>query len=200
VRVRPRRGLLLNGIFVLVLVPLPIFGTLITLGARTGSWPVAVAGEGLCLVLFAVGLYLFRTTWITVADGHVTERGFFHRPVRTPLSEVHSVVLVRTFSASTAETLPQLIVRNEHGGRILRMRGVFWTEGAMRRTAAAIGHPVDEPTDALSVQQFFDHYSGTAYWFENRRSLAVALIVGIVAACVGVVLGLMALLGLPIAG
>ena len=199
-RLRPRLGLLLSGVLVLIIVPLPIVATLITLGLPNGSWPIALICGAISIVVFFTGLYLFHTTEIVISPTQITERGFFSRSTSTPISEVNSLVLAHTFSSSSSETLPQLIVRNYHDDRILRMRGIFWTEQSMREAAAAIGSPLEEPADAVTSRQFFEQYSGSAYWFENRRGLGVALVAVIGLTCIGVVLGLMKLLGLPVAG
>jgi hypothetical protein len=197
IRLRPRRALLWSGILVFIIVPLPIIATLVTLGVPTGSWPVALVGGAIRIILFVTVLYLFQTTSVVISATHFTERGFFSRPVTTPISEVSSVVIAHTFSTSSSETLPQLIVRNVSGERILRMRGIFWTEETMREAAAAIGTSLEEPSDPLTSHEFFEQYAGSAYWFENHRGLAIAaaMLIGLV--CVGIVLGLMGVLGLP---
>ena len=194
---RPRRSLLWSGILALVIVPLPIVATLVTLGLSSGSWRVSVIAESVVLVLFLIGLFLLQTTYLVISADSFTERGFFGRVITTPISEVRSMVIAHTFRTSSSETLPQLIVRNGRGERILRMRGSFWTEGSMREAAAAIGAPLEEPAEPLTSHQFFELYAGSAYWFEDRRGLAIGLVAGIGLACVGIVLGLMGLLGLP---
>jgi hypothetical protein len=197
VRLRPKRSLLWSGILVFIIVPIPIVATLVTLGLPDGSWRISVGAEAIALVLFAIGLYLFLTTYVVISPTHFTERGFFGRAVTTPVTEVASVVIAHTFSSSSSETLPQLIVRNDRGERILRMRGIFWSEESMRVAAAAIGTPLEEPVDPLTSKQFFEQYAGSAYWFENRRGLGITVVVLTGLVCVGIVLGLMGLLGLP---
>ncbi len=196
----PRRSLMLSGILVLVVVPLPLFAALLILRAHSLLW-LAIVAEVICLAITVVGYLLFRATYVLVTDTHLVERGLFHAPVTTDLSHVHSVVLTQIYSTSSSETLPQLIVRDEGGKRILRMRGFCWTEETMRRAAKAIGRPLDEPSEPLTPQQFLARFTGSAYWWESRRPLAVALIVAIGAlGAGGVVLGLMWLLRLPIVG
>lgn len=197
-RVRPRRGLLLNGLLVLFLVPLPVFGTLIVLGVPNGSWPIAVAGEAFCILLCAVGYLLFKSTWVAVSADAILERSLVGRQRSVPRARVHSMVLAFVYSGSSNETLPQLIVRDSEGSRLLRLRGIFWTEASIRTIAASIGGPLETVPNPLTAGQFFDRYAGSAYWFENRplvagTALAVALLV-----CAGLVLGLMRILGLPI--
>ncbi|MES2094614.1 MAG: hypothetical protein V4531_12490 [Actinomycetota bacterium] len=196
-RLRPRRSLLGSGILGLILVPLPIVVTILALGSPDGSWRFALIFGAIAVILFIIGLYLFQTTYILITARQVTEREFFGAPVSTPLSAVHSAVLAHTFRTSSSDTLPQLIVRNDRGERLLRMRGIFWTEESMRAAAAAIGVPLEEPAEALTARQFLEVYSGSAYWFENRRGV-VALVVAVGILCIGVVLGLMGLLGLPL--
>lgn len=195
---RPRPGLLWSGILVFIVVPIPLVATLVLLGIPDGSWPIAVIGGAISVVLFFIGLYLFKTTYLVISTTQFTERGFFSRAVTTPSSAVSSMVIAHTFGTSTSDILPQLIVRNDRGERILRMRGTFWTEETMRQAAAAIGTPLEEPVEVLTSRQFFERYTGSAYWFEDRRGLAVALVVTAGLVCVGIVLGLRVLLGLPI--
>ena len=199
-RLRPRRGLLWSGVLALIIVPLPIVATLTTLGVPNGSWLIELIGGVISVVVFFTGLYLFRTTNIVISSTQITERGFFSRSTSAPISAVNSLVLAHTFRTSSSETLPQLIVRNDRNERILRMRGIFWTEQTMRDAAAAIGFPLEEPVDAVTPRQFFEKYPGSAYWFENRRGLGIAIVAVIGLSCIGVVLGLMRLLGLPVAG
>ena len=197
VRLRPRRSLLWNGVLVLAIVPLPIIVTIFTLGLHSRSWHIAVIAECVVIGIFLIGFFLLHNTYVTISTTHLTERGFFARTVTTAISEVRSIVIVQTFRNSSSETVPQLIVRNGNGQRLLRMRGVFWSEESMRAAVAAIGVPLDEPMEPLTAHQFFEQYAGTAYWFEDRRGLATGLLVLAGLACGGVTLGLMGLDGLP---
>jgi len=198
VRLRPRRSLLWSGILVFIIVPLPIDATLLILGVTGGSWVIPVIGAAIVIAMFLIALYLLQTSYVTISATEIVEREYFTRPVSTPLSKVRTVVIAHTFSSSSSETLPQLLVRDAQGKRILRMRGVFWTEEAIRAAAAAIGSPVDEPADPLTSKQFFEQYSGSAYWFEGRRGLGIAIVVVVGILCVGLTIGLMSLIGLPI--
>ncbi|MHC5795101.1 hypothetical protein ACVXZ4_02980 [Lacisediminihabitans sp. FW035] len=198
VRLRPRRSLLWSGILVFIIVPLPIDATLLILGVTGGSWVIPVMGAAIVVAMFLIALYLLQTSYVTISATEIVEREYFTRPVSTPLSKVRTVVIAHTFSSSSSETLPQLLVRDAQGKRILRMRGVFWTEEAIRAAAAAIGTPVDEPADPLTSKQFFEQYSGSAYWFEGRRGLGIAIVVVVGILCVGLTIGLMSLIGLPI--
>ncbi|MCU1556149.1 MAG: hypothetical protein JWN09_144 [Microbacteriaceae bacterium] len=200
VRIRPKPTLIRSGLLMLLIVPLPIFAALLFLGLSSGSWPIAVIGEALCMLLCWLGLVMFRATFVGVTTTSIVEHGFFGRATTAPLSEVASVVLAHTYSTSTTETLPQLIVRDRNGVRLLRLRGIFWTEESMRVIADSIGGDLELPPEAMTSAEFFDRYAGSAYWFENRPVVAGVGIAVLLAVCVGVVLGLMRLLGQPMAG
>jgi hypothetical protein len=135
---------------------------------------------------------------VEVSATHVTERGFFGKTTHTPLSAARSVVLAFTYGGSSNEALPQLLILDASGRRILRLRGLFWSEASMRELAAAVGIPLSLAPEPITSAQFFDLYSGVAYWFENRPTLAIVGILIVLAACVATVFGLMRILGLPI--
>jgi len=196
-RLRPRRSLLLSGILVFFVVPLPIDATLLILGVTGGTWQTPVIGAAVVVAIFLVALYLLQTCYVAISPTEIIEREYFTRPVTTPLSRVRTVVIAHTFSSSSSETFPQLLVRDAQGKRILRMRGVFWTEESIRAAAAAIGSPVHELPEPVTSKQFFEQYSASAYWFEGRRGLGIGVVVVVGVLCVGLTIGLMALIGLP---
>ncbi|WP_394771008.1 hypothetical protein [Lacisediminihabitans sp.] len=198
VRVRPKAGIVRSGLLILLIVPLPIFGSLALLSTQNGPWPYAAIGEALCLLLCSLGFALFRRVFVGVTSISIEERGLLGRHTSHPTADVATIVLAHTFGASSADTLPQLIVRNRAGTRILRMRGLFWTEDSMLAVANAIGEEVQVEKEPMSTAEFFARYPGSAYWFENRRGLTIAALAVALLVCVGVVLGLMRLLGLPI--
>ena len=200
VRVRPIPDLVRSGFLTLFIVPLPIFLTLVFLGLRNDSWPVAVYGEAVCALLCVLGLVVFRAVFIGITTTSIIERGFFGRTTTAVLSDVASVVLVHTYRTWTAETLPQLIVRNHQGERLLRMRGQFWSEEDMRGVANCLDACLEQPEEAMTSQEFFKRYEGSAYWFENRPILALVMVAIAIGLCVAIVLGLMQLIGQPIVG
>ncbi|WP_354568039.1 hypothetical protein [Glaciihabitans sp. UYNi722] len=200
VRVRPKPALIRSGLLTLLIVPLPIFTALLFLGLPNGSWPVAVYGEIFCVLLCGIGFLLFRATFVGVTATTIVERSFFGARTISLTADVASMVLVHTYSTSTAETLPQLIVRDREGVRLLRLRGIFWTEESMRAVATSIEGELELPTEAITADEFFERYPGSAYWFENRPVVAAIAGALVITAGVAIVLGLMLLLGLPING
>jgi hypothetical protein len=200
VRIRPKPALIRSGLLVLLIVPLPIFGVLIFEGATSGSWPIGVGGELVCLLLCVFSVVRFRATFVEVNSTSIVERGFFGGRTHSNLSDIGDMVIAQTYSNSTADTLPQLIARDHQGKRVLRLRGVFWTEESMRAITTAAGLPFEELAEPLTSAEFFRRFPGAAYWFENRREVVVAAVAVISIVCVGIVLGLMQVLDSPVNG
>ncbi|MHB1170915.1 MAG: hypothetical protein ACYCZY_00145 [Lacisediminihabitans sp.] len=197
---RPRASLLRNGILSFALVSLPLFGALYFLGVPNGSWPIALAFQLVTLVLAGLAYSRYRRTFIGVTRTSIDERGFLTPKTSVPLAAVHNAVLAETYRSSSPETVGQLLLRDAEGKRMLRMRGSFWTESDMRAVAAAIDVPLAIRADAITAKTFFEDYPGSAYWFENRRRFAVLAVAAALVVLLGVVLGLMTLMGIPIDG
>jgi hypothetical protein len=72
------------------------------------------------------------------------------------------------------------------------MRGPSGRKGRWREAAAAIGAPSGgEPAEPLTSRtSSLELYAGSAYWFEDRRGLAIGLVVGSGWPAWGFVLGL----------
>ncbi len=200
VRESPRQDLLRSGLLLLVVVPLPIFGVLLFLGIPNGTWPIAVVGEAVLLLLCIPAVILFRSIFVGVTATSIVERGMSGRRRFSPVAEVQSVVLAQTYNASSADTVAQLIVRDGQNGRMLRLRGVFWTEDSMRTIAAALPSPLEAPVEPFTADEFFTRYPGSAYWFENRPVVAAITLALILAACAALAVALIRLVGLPVSG
>lgn len=197
VRVRPKATIVRSGLLILLIVPLPIFGSLALLSPQNGPWPFAAFGEALCLLLCWLGYALYRRVFIGVTSVSIEERGLFGRHTSHRIADVATIALAHSFRSSSADTLPQLIVMNRAGIRMLRMRGLYWSEKSMLAVAGAIGEEVQVVEEPMTNADFFAQYPGSAYWFENRRGLVIATLAAVLLVCVGVVLGLMRLVGVP---
>lgn len=197
VRVSPSHSLVRNGMLSYALLSLPLFGVLYYLGASNGSWPIALAAHFISLVLVGAIYLRFRSLFIGVTGTSVHERGLFSRETVVPLSQVRRAILVATYRSSSTETVLQLLLRGTDDRRLLRMRGVFWSEADMRAVAAATGASLTERTDPITAKVLFEEYPGSAYWFENRPTLTILAIIVSLVAVLGLVLALMALMGIP---
>lgn len=202
VKVSPRRSLVRNGVLSYVFLSLPLFGALYFFSASSLVW-LTVLGVHLLSLAVAAAVYLrFTTVYIGVTSTAIHERSFFGPPKVMFLSKVGDAALVYTYRSSSTETMPQLLVRCSDNRRVLRMRGIFWSETNMRAIADAITAsariPLTEREEPMTASVFFTEYPGSAYWFENRPALIVVAVLVTLLAVLGIVLVFMALMGIPI--
>jgi hypothetical protein len=197
---RPRADLIRTGLLSYLLLSLPLFGALYVLSVPHGPWNVVLVFQLLTLLVVALAYIQYRRTYIGVTTGTLEERGFFSRVVSIPLVGVHTAVLVETYRSSSAETVHQLLLSGVDGQRMLRMRGTFWHEAAMRQLVTILGIPIIERSDPMTKRAFFTQYPGSAYWFENRPAIAILAMAGGVVVILGLVLGLMAMMNIPLGG
>jgi hypothetical protein len=197
VLVRPKASLLRNVLSSVVLFSLPLYGALYVLGVSRGSWLVVLAsqcvGVALCVVVWA----RYRAIVVVVSPTDIEEQGLFFRQ-RCPLDAVYRVILAKIYRSSSAEAWHQLLVTDADNNRLLRMRGVFWGESEMRRVADAIGVPVMEAAEPVTRQAFMAEHPKSVDWYEKNRALTALVLAAVLAAAVGIVVGLMALAGVPI--
>jgi hypothetical protein len=197
VLVRPKASLLRNVLSSVVLFSLPLYGALYVLGVSRGSWLVVLAsqciGVALCLLVWA----RYRAISVVVSATEIKEQGLFFRQ-RCSLDAVFRVILAEIYRSSSAETWHQLLVTDADNNRLLRMRGAFWGESEMRRIADAIGVPVLEPSEPVTQRAFMVAHPESVDWYERNRALAAVVLAAVLAAAVGIVVGLMALAGVPI--
>jgi len=202
VKVSPRRSLVRNGVLSYTLLSLPLFGALYFLSTSSAVLLTAIGVHVLSLVAAAAVYLRFTGVFIGVTSTAIYERSFLGRPRVMRISKIGHAVLVYTYRSSSIETMPQLLVRCVDHRRALRMRGTFWSEADMKAIATAIiatsGILLEERREPLTATTFFAEYPGSAYWFENRPALVA--VAGFVALLVvlGVVLGFMTLIGIPI--
>lgn len=197
VRVNPRSSLLRTGVQSYILLSLPLFGALYFLGAPRGTWPIALVVHAVTLVGVVAAYRVYRRTFIGVTSTEVHERGALGGVKVTPLNRIETAILVSTYRSSSTDTTEQLILVDSLRQRLVRMRGAFWSTSAMRAVVAATQAPLEESTEPVTTRVFFEEYPGSAYWFENRPVLTWLAVIVVLAAVLGFVLGLMALMGIP---
>jgi len=200
VRIVPRRSLMVSALVSILVVLLPVSAVLywFAIPRGQGVW-VAVAQAIVVVVSF--GLMLRQLTVDTVvADGELRGRGIFSPMDRVPLSSIARVDLVPVYVGQSPETVNQLLVRDADGRRLYRLRGTFWHAGDLETVAQALPVPTQVAPEPMSHAEFFAAYPGSAYWFENRPWLVVAAVALVFAAGIGIAVGVLTLLGMPIMG
>jgi hypothetical protein len=133
-----------------------------------------------------------------VTDTELRGNGIFTPMVHVPLDRIRSVIIAQTYVGQAPEAVTQLLVRDARGRRLFRMRGNFWHARDLRAIADAL--PV-RPTvidDPVAISEFFRTYPDSAYWFEDKPGLKVALIGMLIVAALAIAVWVMTMLGMPI--
>jgi hypothetical protein len=175
VTVRPRRSLLRSAFLSILLAMIPVFGVLYWFSIVHSSWlPVLIIN----LVVIALsGATLLRqlTVYCAVTSTELVGRGIFSPLIRVPLAKIASVHLIETYAGNAPDTVTQLLVCDESGHRLFRMRGNYWHPGDLKAIATALPVHTTTVTDAISMDEFFRTYRGSAYWFEHRPILRIVV-------------------------
>jgi hypothetical protein len=193
----PRASLLRNALWSVLLFSIPLYGALYILGGPRGSWLVLLGTQLLGIGLCGLVWKRYRSISVIVTDSRIEEQGLFFRR-RFPVADIRAVTLFQIYRSSSAEVQRQLVVVDGQDKRLLRMRGMLWSEWEMRRVAEAIGVPLAEPTEILTARSFAVGHPQYVDWYERNRLLAGVVLTALLVAAIGVVVGLMALAGVPL--
>jgi hypothetical protein len=198
VHVRPKRSLLGEAFAAIVLGTTPIFAVVYWFTSTHGGMELAIIVHA---VVIAIGLLLVwrqLRVFCAVTDDELVGNGIFTPLVRVKLASIRRVQLVPTYLGAAPEPVLQLLVTGDEGRRLFRMRGNFWRASELRELAAALPVPVEETREVITMSEFFAGYPGSAYWFENRRPLQVAIATVLLLVALAAAVWIMNLLGLPI--
>ena len=196
IRVAARGSVLRNTIYAAVAAGIPLFGVLYWLSIAQGNWLRVLVVQAIYIGLFALIAVRHFGAYVEVTSTTVTTQALF---VRSTLNraDVASSYLVDTHTSNSAELLPQLLVLDAKGGRLMRMRGTFWSRDDMLRIAEAIGAPLTVETQPMTLKEFYALRPGTAYWYEGKLWLGIVGIVLAFGFAYLAVTWLMAAIGVP---
>lgn len=198
VRIRPKHSLLSNAFAAIVLGTAPIFGVMYWFAMSRGGVGYVVLAN---IAVLAVGLLvLWRqlSVYCAVTETELIGNGIFSPLVRVPLASIRSAVLVPTYLGAAPDPALQLLALGDGDKPLFRMRGNFWHERDLRALAAALPCAVEVAREPVSVQDFFLAYPGSAYWFENRRPLLVAILAVALLLALAAAVWVMTALDLPV--
>jgi hypothetical protein len=198
VRIVPRRSLLVSALVSIVVVLVPVSAVLYWFAIPRGQGGWIALMQAIVVVLALALLWRQLTVDTVIADGELRGRGIFSPMVHVPLEKIASVDIVPVYVGQSPETVPQLLVRDAAGHRLFRLRGTFWHKQDLMKIAEALPVHARMATEPMSFAEFFAAYPGSAYWFENRPWLMAGLLAAAIAACIGIVVAVMILLGMPI--
>lgn len=197
-RIVPRRSLLVSALVSIIVVVVPVSAVLYWFAIPRGQGPWIGLMQAIVVVVGLILMWRQLTVDTVVADGELRGRGIFSPMVRVPLEQIATVDVVPTYVGQSAETVPQVLVRDADGRRLFRLRGNFWHAQDLTTLTEALPVPAHVATEPMSLPEFFAAYPGSAYWFENRPWLMAGLLAIVIAACIGIGVAIMVLLGMPI--
>lgn len=197
-RIAPRRSLLVSALVSSLAVVVPVSALFFWFAIPRGQAIFVVLA--LVILTIAAAAILMRQLCVdtVIAATELRGRGIFSPMVRVPLDRIASVTLVPSYVGQSAEPVTQLLVRDQEGHRLFRLRGNYWHPGDLRKVANALPVAATTVVEPMTLREFFAAYPGSAYWFENRPWVTVALFAIVIAVCVGIALGVMRLLDMPI--
>jgi hypothetical protein len=125
-------------------------------------------------------------------------RGIFSPMIRVPLDKIAAVHLVETYVGQAPESVTQLLVTDEEGKRLFRMRGNFYQAGALQAIAAALPVKAQVASEPIGITEFFRNYPGSAYWFEHRPILRLVVFAVSLALALAIAAWVMTILGMRV--
>ncbi len=198
VTVRPRRSLITTGFVSVVLAMIPLFGVLYWFSIEHDSWLVVFVVHLIVTALFVLAIVRQLTVFSAVTETELIGRGIFSPMIRVPLSKIAAVHLVETYVGQAPESVTQLLVTDEEGKRLFRMRGNFYGDGDLKAIAAALPVPAQTASEPIGISEFFRAYPGSAYWFEHRPILRIVVFTVSLLLALAIAAWVMTILGMPV--
>jgi hypothetical protein len=198
VSVRPRRSLITTGFISVVLAMIPLFGVLYWFSIEHDSWMVVFVVHLIVTTLFVLAVVRQLTVFSAVTETELIGRGIFSPMVRVPLGKIAAVHLVETYVGQAPESVTQLLVTDEEGKRLFRMRGNFYRDGDLKAIAAALPVPAQTASEPIGITEFFRAYPGSAYWFEHRPILRIVVFTVSLVLALAIAAWVMTILGMPV--
>jgi len=156
-----------SGLSVLALVA-PVSAVLYWLTIPTDSWQPVFVGQIVLVAICVLGAIAFFRTVIWVDTDGVSERGFLGRVTSYDKSEIGTIVLLDLYESGALDTHPQLFVTGLDGRLLLRMRGQFYSRGAMETIVEQLDAPIVRVAEPMTLQDLNRSRPELLYWFERR--------------------------------
>lgn len=187
-----------NAFAAILLGTAPILGVAYWFASVKGGVELVVIATVVVLVVGLLLVWRQLSVYSALTDTELMGNGIFSPMVRVKLADIREVQLVPTYLGAAPEPALQLLVSGDHGERLFRMRGNFYHKKELRAFAASLPVPVETTKEPMALQDFFRAYPGSAYWFENRRPLQVAIVAVALLLALAAAVAIMSALGLPI--
>ncbi|WP_411699519.1 hypothetical protein [Conyzicola sp.] len=174
-KLRPHPWLFRQGLVATLAFLVPTFGVLYFLTVPDGPWPAVIVTQVVASIAVVLACRSYFRVGVWIDPRGVAERGLLGRTTWMQTADIGSIVRVRTFEGGGAETVPQLFVCDHDGNQVIRLRGQFWSEDAMRIVCDQLDVTVTELNQSVTPRELLERYPGLLYWFERRPVLAAAL-------------------------
>jgi len=165
---RPHGHLLRQSTLSILAFFAPVFAVLYWLTIPLGEWIPVLVVQLIVMLAATVGIVGFLRTCVWVDDTGISERGFFGQVSSFPAAQVASVVVLELYQSGAIDTHPQLFATGADGRRLVRMRGQFYSRGAMETVADELGAPVVRVPDPMTLTELNRLRPELLYWFERR--------------------------------
>ena len=165
---RPHGHLLRQSTLSILAFFAPVFAVLFWLTIPLGEWVPVLIVMLLVMLGATVGIVGFLRTCVWVDDTGISERGFFGQVTSFPAAQVASVVVLELYQSGAIDTHPQLFATGSDGRLLVRMRGQFYSRGAMETVADELGAPVVRVPDPMTLAELNRLRPELLYWFERR--------------------------------
>jgi hypothetical protein len=188
---RPSRALFTQSGTVAAALTLPVFAAMLWFAIPRGTWPRVLVAIAFITTAYAIAVFLLsRVRIIIEADGMI-EHGFFSHNRRVAAKRIESALIVQVYRGQSMETAPQLFLLDASGELLLRLRGQYWGDAAVRAAAGAYGVPIRESAEPLTWAQLRADHPDLLYWFERWPWARTFCIVGGIAALSLILIALM---------
>ena len=198
VYIRARSELVRIRLLLIIAVPAPVFALIALVGSSHGSWQIAALGQATVVLLAVLSFSVVRSPVISVTATTVSACRPPTRAKTFEISEIGAVMLMRVWDSSEISTNSHLVIRASDGAVLLRVSGTTFADDALQQVIAAIGHPADIVAEPITADDFARQFGARLGWLQSRLPARIAVLAVLALLTGVVVLGLMAMLGLPI--
>jgi hypothetical protein len=165
---KPHGHLMRQTILSIVAFFAPVFAVLYWLTIPSGTWLPVLWGQLVVVLLVSIGFVGYFRTRIWVDETGISERGFLGRLNNFPVDQVESIVMLELYQTGALDTQPQLFVTGADGRLLVRMRGQFYSRGAMDTVMDELAVPIVHVPDPMTLAELNRLRPGLLYWFERR--------------------------------
>jgi hypothetical protein len=196
VLVRPRASLARTGLIAMAIGGLPLFGVLYWMSALQGSWRRVLVVHIIVIVIAGLAWIRHSNAYAEVTETRVIKQAFFGFD-SVDRSSVASAVIAQTWRPGSSEAVPQLLLLDADGNRLIRFRGTFWSLESMEEVVSALGVTVTFEKEPVSLREFFEAHPTAAYWYEGKPWVAAVGIVVAFASAFAIMSWIMIAIGAP---